>query len=79
MKTNTLFSVDSLQMYGLDRYRTLVGDFDTYFKTIEKVRNMKVNTIIASHEYEPLGFFVSDEKVEEFLNICKKAAEEKRL
>ncbi len=73
LKTSTLLSGDSLQMYGIDIYRGLVTDTDEYLATIRRVRELGVQTIIASHDYEPLGFMAEGEKVAEFLDFCEKA------
>ncbi len=73
LHTNTLISCDSLQMYGIDKYRGLIFDAEKYLESINRVRMLKVSAIIASHEYEPLGFMAEDKNVQKFLGICEKA------
>ncbi len=73
LKTNTLLSCDSLQMYGIDRFKTLVEDKEEYLKTIERIKSLSLDAIIASHEYEPLGSIAEGEKISEFLQECVNA------
>ncbi len=73
IKTNTLLSCDSLQSYGVGRFKTLVEDTEKYFDSIKRVRALNLDTIIASHEYEPLGSIIEKKKIPEFLEHCKNA------
>ncbi len=45
-----------------------------YFRSIDRVRDLHVDTIIASHEYDPLGSIAEGAMVEEYLKVCEEAA-----
>lgn len=76
MRTNTLLSGDTLQVWGVDRYKTYFTAYAPYIETLEKVRALGVATIIASHEYEPCGAIAEgEEQISVFLEECKKAAD----
>ena len=55
MRTNTLLSGDTLQVWGVDRYKTYFTAYTPYIEALEKVKALCVDEIIASHEYEPCG------------------------
>ncbi len=73
MSTNTMLSGDSLQMFGVGKYGTLIRNKKKYFESIEIARSLKLNRIVASHDFYPLGFMAEGEKVNEFLDKCKYA------
>ncbi len=73
-KTKSLLTFDSLQMFGVGRYGTIIGDLGSYKKSIQKVRILAPENIIAAHEYIPHGFQASGEKeVRSFLDQCEEA------
>ncbi len=79
IKTNSLISGDTLQAWGVDRWKTYFTDYTLYIETLEKVRCLDVDTIIAAHEYEPCGYIAAGkEEVSIFLDECKKAADNRR-
>ncbi len=70
-ETKLLLSFDSLQGNGVGKYGVSFADKKAYIKSIERVRQMYVDTIIMSHEYEPLGYAaMGNEKIRTFLQIC---------
>ncbi len=74
LSTKTLLSCDSLQLQGVGKYRCSVEDKNAYLATIEKIRAMGVERIIASHDYEPLGVQATGRReVEAYLNACERA------
>ncbi len=79
MATNTLISGDSLQLFGVGRYGTSVCDFKAYYKTIDRVRDLNLDAVYASHEYVPLGFRAEGEEIEAYLQECVNAAEYLRI
>ncbi|MBO5281407.1 MAG: MBL fold metallo-hydrolase [Clostridia bacterium] len=73
-KTSTLLSFDCLQLFGVGRYGTAFSDCAEYLKTLERVRDMRLEHIIASHEYVPCGSVANGQKeVNEYLDQCEKA------
>ncbi len=75
LSTKTLLSCDSLQLQGVGRYPCSLQDPTAYLATIEKIRAMGVERIIASHEYEPLGAQATGKTaVERCLEECVRAA-----
>ncbi len=79
MKTNTLVSGDTLQVFGVDRWKTYYTKYELYIETLEKVKALDVDGIIAAHEYEPCGAIAEGkEAVAVFLDECLKAADESR-
>ncbi len=75
-KTRTLLSFDSLQLYGVGRYGTSVTDFSGYYSTINYIRNLDLDLIVASHSYVPLGNCAEKADIPEYLDVCKAAADE---
>ncbi len=79
IKTNTLVSGDTLQVWGVDRWKTFFTKYDLYIETLEKVKELAPDTIIAAHEYEPCGAVAEGyEQISLFLDECLKAAEHRR-
>ncbi len=70
IKTKTLLSCDSLQAYGVGHFKTLVDNKELYYQSIEKVRLLDIDTIIASHEYEPYGSIIKKNNINDFLQKC---------
>ena len=76
MRTNTLLSGDTLQVWGVDRYKTYFTAYTPYIEALEKVKALCVDEIIASHEYEPCGAIAEgEEQISVFLDECKRAAD----
>ncbi len=73
-KTATLLSVDCLQLRGIGRYGTSVCCGKEYRATLERVRGLGVQRIIASHEYIPCGAIADGaDRVKNYLDECEKA------
>ncbi len=74
IKTKTLLSGDSLQQYGIGKYRNGVQTRKEYLKDIERLRTLDIRTVIASHDYDPLGYLIEGkEKVSNMYDVCIKA------
>lgn len=54
-RTHTLLSGDCLQLRGVGRYRNGVSDPAQYVRSVERLRAMPIECIVAAHEYDPLG------------------------
>lgn len=71
LSTKTLLSGDCLQLAGIGKYRNGIGHPALYLKSIEKLKKMNINRIIAAHEYDPLGSIAEGEsEVKNYLNKC---------
>lgn len=71
LKTKTLLSGDCLQLSGVGKYRDGIWDKDLYIASINKLKNMKIERIVASHEYDPLGSIAEGKtQVIHYLDEC---------
>lgn len=55
LPSKTLFSGDSIELYGLNAYGLLVRHPKLYLESILKLKKEKINHIFASHKFVPLG------------------------
>ncbi len=70
-KTNILFSCDSLQAKGIDKYPTNYCNKTMYLNTLNRVKDLDLACIIASHEYEPYGDrYESKDEIKQLLGVC---------
>ncbi len=70
-----LLSGDCLQLRGVGKYTKGIRDRDAYVASIERLEKMKLQCIVASHDYVPLGYLADGkEAVAEYLALCKKIA-----
>lgn len=76
LKNNVLVSGDSLQLYGIGRYGTNVEDPSGYFDTFDRLFAMKLDAIVSSHDYYPLGSAaIGADAARKYLETCKEAYE----
>ncbi len=76
LKNKSLISVDCLQLNGVSKYGTGVTNFNDYKITLERVKALDLNCIIASHDFVPLGATaVGSKAVREYINECENAVE----
>ena len=69
--SGTLLSGDCLQLAGVSKYRNNIADREAYEQSVEKLRSMKLQRIVAAHEFDPLGSIVKGETaVQEYLEMC---------
>lgn len=74
LKTNVLITADALQLYGSGRYGTGLAVPGEYIKTLEKVKSLSLNGLIASHEYEPLGSTaIGTDEINKYVDTCREA------
>ena len=73
-QTGTLLSGDTLQLFGISRYRNGIRYPKLYRASVEQIRKMPLLRIIASHEYDPLGACAEGRKaIETYLDTCLSA------
>jgi glyoxylase-like metal-dependent hydrolase (beta-lactamase superfamily II) len=76
-RTGVLLSGDCLQLRGVGKYTKGVRYPELYFASIERLKNMEINGIVASHDYVPLGQFAEGkEAVLQYLEECRKCISE---
>ncbi len=57
-RTNTLFSGDAIQLYGVSTAGILIyGGVDKYLESMENLKEENIENILASHPYVPNGAF----------------------
>ena len=71
VETKTLLSGDCLQLYGVGKYKKGVGHRDLYRGSIDRLRQMDIERIVAAHEYDPLGSLAEGKQaVRTYLEVC---------
>ena len=81
LRCGTLISGDGIQGAGIGKYRGLVSDFDSYFKTLDRIKaDPRINNILFSHAYEPwlCDTVMGRDAVLECLDVCRSLAEKKK-
>jgi len=74
LRTNTLLSGDCLQLFGIGKYRNGIGLSEEYARSVERLRTMPIQRIVAAHEYDPLGSIAEGEAaVKRYLDECMRA------
>ena len=74
VETKTLLSGDCLQLYGVGKYKKGVGHRDLYRGSIDRLRQMDIERIVAAHEYDPLGSLADGKQaVRAYLEVCLEA------
>lgn len=73
-RTRTLLSGDAVQLYGISRWGTGVSEVDGYFKTLDTLSAMDIDTLVTSHEYYPFGQIASGrEAISRYLAASREA------
>ncbi len=73
-KTATLVTGDCLQQLGLTRFGTSICGLAQYRSAVNRVREIKPKTVVASHDYEPFGYLIQgEEAIEKMLLNCIEA------
>lgn len=76
--TKTLLTGDCLQLDGVGKYRNGIENFDLYVESVNKLKCMDVNRIVAAHEYDPFGSTAEGkDSVVRYLNKCDEIAKAK--
>lgn len=69
--SGTLLSGDCLQQRGVSRYTNGIGYPEAYRASVERLRELPLARIIASHEYVPLGSRAEGrEEIDRYLDEC---------
>ncbi len=80
LDTKTLLSGDCLQLGGIGKYRNGIGYPAFYMDSIEKLRGMDIERIVAAHEFDPLGSLAEGrEAVKRYLDTCAEIAQGKKI
>lgn len=77
-RCKTLLTGDCLQLYGVfgsGDWGCNITDTKEHFKALEKLKAMQIDTIIASHDYYPLGYKAEGEDVKKYIDACKEPVE----
>ena len=76
-RTDTLITGDCLQLFGIfgsGLWRTNVGLPVQYLQALEKVRGMKLQTVVMAHDYHPYGYIArGPEEIGRCLDACADA------
>ncbi len=78
-RTNTLLTGDCLQVYGVfgrGDWGTGITDASGYFDDLDKLRKMDIKTLIASHDYHPLGYIATGDGVQRYIDTCELAVQQ---
>ncbi len=76
LKNKTLISADCLQLNGVSKYGTGVSDYNDYIETLKRVKSLRINNIIAAHDFVPLGNSAFGScAVDEYLKECENSIE----
>ncbi len=75
ISTKTLLSGDCLQLNGVGKYRNGIANIDLYISSVNKLKRMDINRIVAAHEYDPFGSTAEGKSsVLRYLNKCYEIA-----
>ena len=75
ISTKTLLSGDCLQLNGVGKYRNGIANMDLYISSVNKLKRMDINRIVAAHEYDPFGSTAEGKSsVLRYLNKCYEIA-----
>ena len=78
ISTKTLLSGDCLQLDGVGKYRDGIMNTDLYIESVNKLKGMDIERIVAAHEYDPFGSVAEGkESVLCYLNKCIEIAKAK--
>lgn len=77
LETKTLITGDCVQLGGVGRYGTGVGNGKEYYKSLDKILSLDAENMITSHEYYPLGSLsMGREALENYISESRKIADE---
>lgn len=77
-RSKALITFDCLQAYGVGRWRNGISDKSAYIESLNRVRDLGAEILIASHEYDPVGSAAIGQKaICKYIDASLKAAQEK--
>lgn len=80
LPTKTLLSGDCLQLAGVGKYVHGIAYPERYLCSIERLRGMSIERIVASHDYVPLGCWAEGaDAVTRYLDECEGICRESYL
>lgn len=80
LPTKTLISGDCLQLAGVGKYVHGIAYPEQYIASLDRLRDMPIKRIVASHDYEPLGYLAEGvDAVARYLDECERICKEKYL
>lgn len=56
LRTNTVLTFDCVQLAGVGQYRNGISDKEKYVNSLNLLKELNPENLIASHDYDPLGF-----------------------
>jgi len=77
-RTNTLLSGDGLQLwgiYGSGNWGANISLIPEHLALGKRLLEMAPETILAAHDYHPMGWMAQGEQVEEYIRWCTRALE----
>ncbi len=69
-RTNTLLTGDAVQLFGIDRFGLGISDINKYISSIDILRKLGAENLVASHEFAPLGALSYGKKATEDYLDC---------
>ncbi|MBO5746442.1 MAG: MBL fold metallo-hydrolase [Clostridia bacterium] len=68
-RTKTLFASDGIQLYGVGDRGCQIKDIDVYLASMNKLKEMDIENIIASHAFSPHGAYaIGTDAVQQYIN-----------
>ncbi len=71
LRTDTLLTFDSFQLMGVGKYGTGLWDIKEYFSSLDRAKQLRINTLTASHDYYPMGSVITGENIDKFFDECR--------
>ena len=75
-RSGTLLTDDCLQVYGVfgrGAWGSNITDISGHFHDLEKLKTINIKTLIASHDYHPLGYIAREDEVIKYIDTCKES------
>ncbi len=68
-RTKTLFASDGIQLFGVGDRGCQIKDIDVYLASMNKLKEMDIENIIASHAFSPHGAYaIGSDAVQQYIN-----------
>ncbi|MEE1356732.1 MAG: MBL fold metallo-hydrolase [Clostridia bacterium] len=74
-RSKALITGDALQLCGVGRYGCGLSSYSDYMATLDRVQNMDIESLVASHDYYPLGAIAhGKEQTAQYISECRRYA-----